>query len=108
MVLMDGVTVDAELSDTSTNPVQNKVVKTNMDSLYNNVMTKLNIYRSELPTKVSELENDAGYLTQHQSLEYEKYVSYVISGAASQPASSVMQYTATGAFTLNLSSISSN
>lgn len=39
--------------------------------------------------------------------EYEKYVSYVISGAASQPASSVMQYTATGAFTLNLSSISS-
>ena len=63
-----GVTVDAELSDTSANPVQNKVVKTNMDSLYNNLMTKLNMYRSELPTKVSALENDAGYLTQHQSL----------------------------------------
>lgn len=60
-----------------------------------------------VPTKVSDLENDAGYLTQHQSLEYEKYASYVISGASSQPASSVMQYTATGAFTLNLSSISS-
>lgn len=60
-----------------------------------------------IPTKVSALENDAGYLTQHQSLEYEKYLSYVISGATSQPASSVMQYTATGAFTLNLSSISS-
>lgn len=57
--------------------------------------------------KVSDLENDAGYLTKHQSFEYEKYASYVISGAASQPASSVMQYTATGAFTLNLSSISS-
>lgn len=99
--------IDDALSLTSTNPVQNKVVKTNMDSLYNNLMTKLNVYRSELPTKVSDLENDAGYLTQHQSLEYEKYVSYVISGAASQPASSVMQYTATGAFTLNLSSISS-
>ena len=64
-----GVTVDAELSDTSTNPVQNKVVKTNMDSLYNNLMAKLNGYRSELPTKVSDLENDAGYLTQHQSLD---------------------------------------
>lgn len=101
------ITVDAELSDTSTNPVQNKVVKTNMDSLYNNVKSRLNAYRSEIPTKVSDLENDAGYLTQHQSLEYEKYVSYVISGATSQPASSVMQYTATGAFTLNLSSISS-
>lgn len=64
-----GVTVDAELSNTSMNPVQNKVVKTNMDSLYNNLMTKLNMYRSELPTKVSDLENDAGYLTQHQSLD---------------------------------------
>ena len=91
-----GVTVDAELSDTSTNPVQNKVVKTAIDTV-----------TASIPTKVSALENDAGYLTQHQSLEYEKYVSYVISGAASQPASSVMQYTATGAFTLNLSSISS-
>lgn len=101
------ITVDAELSDTSTNPIQNKVVKTQMDSLYKNVRSSLNVLRSEIPTKVSDLENNAGYLTQHQSLEYEKYVSYVISGATSQPASSVMQYTATGAFTLNLSSISS-
>lgn len=90
------VTVDAELSDTSTNPIQNKAVKTAIDTV-----------TASIPTKVSTLENDAGYLTQHQSLEYEKYVSYVISGAASQPVSSVMQYTATGAFTLNLSSISS-
>lgn len=91
-----GVTVDAELSSTSPNPVQNKAVKTAIDTV-----------TASIPTKVSALENDAGYLTQHQSLEYEKYVSYVISGAASQPASSVMQYTATGAFTLDLSSISS-
>lgn len=91
-----GVTVDAELSDTSTNPIQNKAVKSAIDAV-----------TASIPTKVSTLENDAGYLTQHQSLEYEKYVSYVISGASSQPASSVMQYTATGAFTLNLSSISS-
>ena len=90
------ITVDSSLSDTSTNPIQNKVVKTAIDTV-----------TASIPTKVSDLENDAGYLTQHQSLEYEKYVSYVISGAASQPASSVMQYTATDAFTLNLSSISS-
>ena len=90
------ITVDAELSDTSTNPIQNKAVKNVIDTV-----------TASIPTKVSTLENDAGYLTQHQSLEYEKYVSYVISGAANQPASSVMQYTATGAFTLDLSSISS-
>lgn len=123
-----GVTVDAELSNTSMNPVQNKVVKTNMDSLYNNIMTKLNMYRSELPTKVSDLENDAGYLTQHQSLDgyvkndvennwaaqqafnqvklgYEKYLAPEVSGTSNTPKLSVMHYIATGAFTLNLSSL---
>lgn len=69
--------------------------------------TAIDTVTASIPTKVSALENDAGYLTKHQSLEYEKYVSYVINGATSQPASSIMQYTATGAFTLNLSSISS-
>lgn len=53
-----GVTVDAELSDTSTNPIQNKVVKTAIDTV-----------TASIPTKVSTLENDAGYLTQHQSLD---------------------------------------
>lgn len=122
-----GITVDAELSDTSTNPVQNKVVKTNMDSLYNNLMAKLNGYRSELPTKVSDLENDAGYLTQHQSLDgyaktsvanlwtarqkfhdlmlyQEKYTTYVVNGSDT-PTTSTMLYTATGAFTLNLATL---
>ena len=123
-----GVTVDAELSNTSMNPVQNKVVKTNMDSLYNNLMTKLNMYRSELPTKVSDLENDAGYLTQHQSLDgyaktsvaniwtaqqnfhdlmlyREKYTTYVVNGTSDTPITSTMLYTAVGAFTLNLATL---
>ena len=123
-----GVTVDAELSNTSMNPVQNKVVKTNMDSLYNNLMTKLNMYRSELPTKVSDLENDAGYLTQHQSLDgyaktsvantwtaqqnfhdlmlnREKYTTYVVNGTSDTPTTSTMLYTAVGAFTLNLATL---
>lgn len=53
-----GVTVDAELSSTSTNPIQNKAVKTAIDTV-----------TASIPTKVSTLENDAGYLTQHQSLD---------------------------------------
>lgn len=54
----DEVTIDEELSSTSINPVQNKVVTTALDTL-----------TASIPTKVSTLENDAGYLTQHQSLD---------------------------------------
>lgn len=56
--LMQKVTIDAELSTTSTNPVQNKVIKEAIDTV-----------TASIPTKVSALENDAGYLTQHQSLD---------------------------------------
>ena len=52
------ITVDAELSSTSTNPVQNKAVKTAIDTV-----------TASIPTKVSAFINDAGYLTQHQSLD---------------------------------------
>lgn len=120
-----GVTVDAELSDTSTNPVQNKVVKTNMDTLFTKIKTNLDIISSNLPTKVSALENDAGYLTQHQSLDdyakkntantwsaqqsfkqvllgAERYLSPVVSGSSNTPQMPVMHYIATGAFTLSL------
>lgn len=120
-----GITVDAELSDTSTNPVQNKVVKTNMDALFTKIKTNLDIISSNLPTKVSALENDAGYLTQHQSLDdyakkntantwsaqqsfkqvllgAERYLSPVVSGSSNTPQMSVMHYIATGAFTLSL------
>lgn len=120
-----GVTVDAELSDTSTNPVQNKVVKTNMDALFTKIKTNLDIISSNLPTKVSALENDAGYLTQHQSLDdyakkntantwsaqqsfkqvllgAERYLSPVVSGSSNTPQMPVMHYIATGAFTLSL------
>lgn len=114
-----GVTVDAELSDTSTNPIQNKAVKSAIDAV-----------TASIPTKVSTLQNDAGYLTQHQSLDgyvkndvennwaaqqafkqvklgYEKYLAPEVSGTSNTPKLSVMHYIATGAFTLNLSSISS-
>lgn len=112
-----GVTVDAELSDTSTNPIQNKAVKSAIDAV-----------TASIPTKVSTLQNDAGYLTQHQSLdgyvkndvennwaaqqafkqvklEYEKYLAPEVSGTSNTPKLSVMHYIATGAFTLDLSSL---
>ena len=64
-----GITVDAELSDTSTNPIQNKAVNTAINTVKNNMTQGFQTVTSSIPTKVSALENDAGYLTQHQSLE---------------------------------------
>lgn len=120
--IMQKVTIDAELSTTSTNPVQNKVVKTAIDTV-----------TASIPTKVSTLENDAGYLTQHQSLDgyaktsvantwtaeqslnnvnitYERYTASSVSGtsASATPTASTAVYTATGNFTLYLNSIASN
>lgn len=112
-----GITVDAELSSTSTNPVQNKVVKTAIDTV-----------TASIPTKVSTLENDAGYLTQHQSLDgyaktsvantwtvpqnfhdlmlnREKYTTYGVNGTSYTPTTSTILCTATGAFTLNLATL---
>lgn len=47
-------TVDSALSDTSTNPVQNKVVKAAIDQKANS---------SAIPTKTSSLTNDSGFIT---------------------------------------------
>lgn len=112
-----GVTVDAELSATSTNPIQNKVVKTAIDTV-----------TASIPTKVSAFENDANYLTEHQSLagyaktseantwtgqqnfydlmlNREKYTTYVVNGTSDTPITSTMVYAVTGAFTLNLATL---
>ena len=111
------ITVDAYLSDTSTNPIQNKAVKTAIDTV-----------TASIPTKVSTLENDAGYLTQHQSLDgyaktsvvntwtaqqnfhdlmfnREKYTTYGVNGTSYTPTTSTILCTATGAFTLNLATL---
>lgn len=122
-----GVTVDAELSDTSTNPIQNKAVKTAIDTV-----------TASIPTKVSTLENDAGYLTQHQSLDgyaktsvaniwtgqqtfnkailkdtvlvkahirQEVYQSEYINGTTITPTRSTMCLVTTGATTLDMTTI---
>ena len=87
--------VDAALSDTSENPVQNKVVKAAIDTKqdastafsgdYNDLTNKPTIPAAQVnadwdassgvaqilnkPTNVSAFTNDAGYLTEQQSLE---------------------------------------
>jgi hypothetical protein len=57
-----GITVDAELSDTSTNPIQNKAVNTAINTVKNNMTQGFQAVTASIPTKVSTLENDAGYL----------------------------------------------
>lgn len=54
------VTIDTALSGISTNPVQNKIIKEALD-------TKADT--DDIPTKTSELTNDSGFLTSHQSLD---------------------------------------
>lgn len=81
-----------------------------------------------VPTKVSAFINDAGYLTQHQSLDgyaktsvantwtaqqnfhdlmlyREKYTTYVVNGTSYTPTTSTIFCTPTGAFTLNLATL---
>lgn len=84
-----------------------------------------------VPTKISAFENDAGYLTQHQSLDgyaktsgantwtaeqslnnvnitLERYAASSVSGTSATPTASTAVYTATGNFTLDLNSIAGN
>ena len=112
------ITVDSALSSTSTNAIQNRVVQQEFTSV-----------RSAIPTKVSQLTNDSGYLTQHQSLDgyvktsgqntwraqqifnlatlgYEQYSAPYSSTNSVSPSTSAASYYATGAFTLNLSTLS--
>lgn len=53
-----GVTVDENLSATSTNPLQNKAVY----DLSQAIFSKIKGVSDDIPTKVSALENDAGYI----------------------------------------------
>lgn len=87
--------------------------------------------KPDIPTKVSAFANDAGYLTQHQSLDgyaktsaantwtaeqslnninitYERYASSSAIGTSATPTASTAVYTATGNFTLDLNSIAGN
>lgn len=62
------IVVDSQLSTTSTNPVQNKVIT----SALNN---KANI--SDIPTELSELTNDVGYITSISNTDVTNALGYV-------------------------------
>lgn len=52
-----GITVDDELSTTSTNPVQNKIITAAL---------ALKAALTDIPTKLSQLQNDSGFQTASQ------------------------------------------
>ena len=94
-VIPEGAVVDAALSDTSENPVQNKVVNdaigkkqdtiSDLETIRSGAALGATAYQKPsngipasdiakgviptVPTNVSAFTNDAGYLTQHQSLD---------------------------------------
>ena len=74
------ITVDSELSDTSENPIQNKAVKASIQNIVNgttqvgsatkatqdaqgNVINETYAKKKEIPSNVSELNNDKSYQT---------------------------------------------
>lgn len=94
--LMQKVTIDAELSTTSTNPVQNKVITkaiANMGGGGGGVSTsEQNEWLAEQKFRFLTVVN-------------EKYITYIINGTSNTPLMATMAYVATGAFTLDLSTL---
>jgi len=87
-IIPDGAVIDSALSDTSNNAVANRIVKGALDlkadkteipdmagySTTEQMNTAISTAtsgkadKSEIPTKTSQLTNDSGFLTSHQSL----------------------------------------
>lgn len=105
---------------------KNDVATVATSGSYNDLTNKPTI--PTVPSNVSAFTNDAGYLTQHQSLAgyaktdtantwtaeqdfkkinitYERYAASSGSGTSATPTASTAVYTATGNFTLDLNSI---
>ena len=103
------VAVDSELSSTSTNPVQNKVVKAAIDTVKKNMSQGFQTVTDSIPTKVSALENDAEYLKKGANIWVERYYTYFNSGTSDAPPVHVAQYTtSTGSFVIDLGYFTSN
>ena len=61
--LLPMVTIDAELSDASENPVQNKVINAAFTRLANKMTHGFQSISESIPVKLTDLENDADYVT---------------------------------------------
>lgn len=90
----DEVTIDEELSSTSINPVQNKVVTTAIDTL------TASIPKTSMANTWTAQQNFYDLL-----LNREKYTTYVVASTSDTPITSTMVYAVTGAFTLNLATL---
>ena len=89
----DEVTIDEELSATSVNPVQNKIVKIAIDNVTDSI------------PKTSIANTWTAQQKFHDLMLYrERYTTYVVTGSDT-PTTSTMLYTATGAFTLSLATL---
>lgn len=61
--LLPMVTIDAELSDASENPVQNKVINAAFSGLGAKMKYGFQSISESIPVKLTDLENDADYVT---------------------------------------------
>lgn len=118
--LMQKVTIDTELSATSTNPVANKVVYNALNNKLDktgiaayatrdgsgNVITDTYMKKSEVSGGVSTSESNTwtGKQTfQKMKYNFESYNAPRVSGATDNPSSSVVVYNVQGNFTLDMS-----
>lgn len=118
--LMQKVTIDTELSATSTNPVANKVVYNALNNKLDktgiaayatrdgsgNIITDTYVKKSEVSGGVSTSESNTwtGKQTfQKMKFNFESYDTLHISGDTDNPAASVAVYNVQGNFTLDMS-----
>lgn len=90
----DEVTIDEELSSTSINPVQNKVVTTAINTL------TARIPKTSMANTWTAQQNFYDLM-----LNREKYTTYVVNSTSDKPITSTMVYAVTGAFTLDLATL---
>lgn len=107
------ITVDAELSSTSTNPVQNKVIKEALDNKLSKTEVAAAAIKDGAGNNIVETYakfGTANTWTAQQNFHdlmfnRERYTTYGVNGTSDTPTASTMLYTATGAFTLNLATL---
>ena len=107
------VTVDTALSATSTNPVQNKVIKEALDGKLGKNETAARATQDGAGNNIAETYakfGTANTWTAQQNfhdliLKRERYTTYFVNGTSFTPTTSTMFFTPTGAFTLNLATL---
>lgn len=90
----DEVTIDEELSATSVNPVQNKIIKVAIDNVTDSIP------KTSVANTWTEQQNFHDLI-----LSRERYTTYGVTGESYEPSMSTIRFTVTGAFTLNLATL---